>query len=114
MTIYRQVNESAITQSEDDIPLSAAPIFGSVTPFDIILEMKKLVAHNDEAATISFEENMITIDGVDDTKIKHVGNYKIRISIGESMVEKKLSIQDLPSAPVMTTLPSKGRGRGRA
>jgi ribosomal protein L9 len=66
------------------------PIYGSVSTADIATSIKALLAHNDEAARITLSEENIKFvdigDTDDPTKVKHLGDYNIAISLKGSTV----------------------------
>jgi hypothetical protein len=70
-----------------DVP--GTPIFGSVSPADIVQEIRASVAHNPEAATIMLNERSVTIDGIEENRIKALGSYDVSVVLRDDKVFKR-------------------------
>lgn len=74
-------------------------IYGSVSTSDIVQSIREAIAHNDEAAQILINENNIELqdlqEGDDATKFKHLGQYKVEITMkgAETTVMRRITIR---------------------
>ena len=73
-------------------------IYGSVSTTDIANNIKEYVAYNDEASRVTLSDNDIRFVGVSEleesTRVKHLGEYEIEISIKgtEGRVRRKVQV----------------------
>jgi hypothetical protein len=60
---------------------AGTPIFGSVSPAEIIHAIRESVAHDKVASNIKFDERGIKVQQSTDGKLKHLGVYDISVPL---------------------------------
>lgn len=87
------------------VPLPSKPtgpqsIYGSVSTHDVLVAIRDAVARNDEAARIALTEADITfvelVEGseeTDATRVKHVGEYQVDITVKGTMVPVRRTVK---------------------
>jgi len=79
------------------------PIYGSVSTSDIAINIKELVAYNDEAARVPLSDEDIRFIGLSEleepTRVKHLGDYEIEISIKGTQDRVRRRMQVLAQRP---------------
>jgi ribosomal protein L9 len=80
------------------MPETPTAIYGSVSTQDVAQYIRETIAYNDEAAQIQLNETNVKIvdpiEGDDATRIKHLGQYEVEITVkgADLVVRRKVAV----------------------
>lgn len=81
------MNAAAATFDQNGVWKTGSTIFGSVTPADLLVQIRESMSTDEDTAALVIEEEHITFTSTneaDPTKLKSLGSYQVSIGISGS------------------------------
>lgn len=73
---------SSMSTVDGNDPLQGDLIFGSVTPRDVLAQIRGFLDNDVDARRISLEAKDISFANMASKHVKHIGRYEVAISVG--------------------------------